>query len=192
MTVHKRHIVGLYGMVGTGKSTLSRFCAENGWYTIDQDILGHEVLQEYPQDLAHLFGNEIMEGGVVQRSKLGSLIFNNIDAQKRLMDFSHPLIIQKTLSLLEETSSHAIIEGAFFYQVKEHIPYTHLLYVEVEESLLIQRLLKRGHDREWIQSVFQSQLDIPTQAHLAHHIFTNNGTTDQFRYQIQQWFSLLS
>lgn len=176
-------IWGLYGMVGTGKSTVSNYLSAQGWDYINQDILGHEVLDENTLKLVSLFGEEITTNGVINRQKIGSLVFNNPKKLQKLIDFSYPIIIQKTLSLLRDVPT--IIEGAFFYKVREFIPHTHLIYLSVELPLLRQRLLSRGHSEEWIQNVLDNQQDISKHENIADYILSNNKDIEFLHHQIK-------
>lgn len=173
---------GLYGMVGTGKSTVSKYLHSLGWNYINQDLLGHEVLKEYPHELAEIFGKEILIQNSVDRQKLGNIVFHDSKKLEQLMQFSYPIIVQKTLEHIDTKST--IIEGAFFYKVKQYIPYTHLLYVDVELSLLKQRLIQRGHTLDWIEQVIKNQQDILHHRYLADFILSNNNDTYTLHKQI--------
>ncbi|MGL4562160.1 MAG: dephospho-CoA kinase [Brevinema sp.] len=174
-----RKIIGLFGMVGTGKTTISHFFEEHGWYIINQDLLGHEVLKEYPEDIARMFGNDVLDDGLVNRTKLGAKVFSDDSLRLQLMDFSYKIIINKTNHLLSQYSDkNVLIEGAFFFLIKDHIPHTHLMHVCVPEDLLYKRLLSRGHTIEWIQHVLKSQQEIL--AYRSHIDFVIDNSKDQF------------
>lgn len=189
--MNKRYIIGLYGQVGTGKSTVSQFFESNKWNYINQDLLGHQVINEYSDDLVLLFGNQIVEQGIINRKKLGKLVFNDPQELSKLVKFSHPIIIQKTNELLAQNHNHTIIEGAFFYKVKNSIPYTHLIYIEMSYDILYQRLLKRGHSNSWIDHVLSSQEDIKDHKMLADFVLNNDGEPLALHSQIQDIFSQL-
>ena len=199
--MNKRYIIGLYGQVGTGKSTVSQFFESNifesktfeshQWNYINQDLLGHQVINEYSDDLVLLFGDRIMEQGTINRKKLGDLVFNNPQELSKLVEFSHPIIIQKTNQLLAQNNNHTIIEGAFFYKVRESIPYTHLIYIEMSHDILYPRLLKRGHTSAWIDHVLASQEDIKNHKYLADFVLNNDGETSYLYSQIQDILSQL-
>ncbi len=194
--MNKRYIIGLYGQVGTGKSTVSQFFESktfesNKWNYINQDLLGHQVINEYSNDLVLLFGDKIVEQDQIDRKKLGELVFGNPQELSKLVEFSHPIIIQKTNELLAQNNNHTIIEGAFFYKVKESIPYTHLIYIEMSYEILYQRLLKRGHSSSWIDHVLASQEDIKNHKFLADFVLTNDGELSALHHQIQDILSQL-
>ena len=194
--MNKRYIIGLYGQVGTGKSTVSQFFESknfesNKWNYINQDLLGHQVINEYSDNLVLLFGDQILEQGTINRKKLGDLVFNNPQELSKLVKFSHPIIIQKTNELLAQNDNHTIIEGAFFYKVRDSIPYTHLIYIEMSYKILYPRLLKRGHSSSWIDHVLTSQEDIKNHKFLADFVLNNDGELSALHSQIQNILSQL-
>ena len=181
-----REILGLYGMVGTGKSTLSKYLESKNFFYINQDLLGHEVLEENNKGLIALFGKDIAPSGKVDRQILSQLVFEDSSQLKKLTTFSHPLIIQKTNTLIKNhEEQNIIIEGAFFYKVRDLISYTKMLYIEVNPSVLIPRLIQRGHSLEWIERVLESQKEIANHKGLADYIFDNSEDTDHLYTQIQ-------
>ncbi|MGL5955264.1 MAG: dephospho-CoA kinase [Brevinema sp.] len=177
-------VLGLYGQAGTGKSTVSQYFKNQGWDYINQDVLGHHVLEEYPKELVLLFGEEILTDQVVDRKKLGQLVFSHADLLQKLVNFSYPIIIKKTNSLLQ-SGRNTIIEGAFFYKVRQSISHTHLMYIFVEATVLVDRLLQRGHSELWIQQVLLSQQDIILNADLADFVLDNSSDLPTLYRQIE-------
>lgn len=186
-----KYVVGLFGMVGTGKSTVSNYFQSKKWTYINQDILGHEVIDENIHQIVSLFGKDILENGIINRKLLGKKVFNNEELLTQLMDFSYPIIVQKTQQLLQQYNKSTIVEGAFFYKVREFIPYTHLLYIEVDQDILISRLQVRNHSLDWINQVLKRQQDIPHHKYLADYILKNNTTQQDLYDQIEKFISSL-
>lgn len=189
---NNRYIFGLYGQVGTGKSTVSQYFTTKNWDYINQDALAHQVIKEYPTDLITLFGTQISSEGQIDRKKLGDLVFNNPKELIKLVTFSYPIIINKTNSLLRQSHHHTIIEGAFFYKVRTQITHTHLIYIDVPNSLLKKRLIQRGHPISWIENVLASQQDITNHAFLADFTLSNNQDLPYLYHQIEQIINSLS
>ncbi len=186
------NIVGLYGQIGTGKSTVSNYLRGLDWNYINQDQLGHQVLSEYPDELISIFGVQILTDNAVDRKKISDLVFNDSAMLQKLVDFSYPIIIKKTIDLIDDRNN--IIEGAFFYKVREQIPHSHLLYISVEKNLLHQRLLLRGHKKEWINNVLNldSQQDILKHSYIADFILDNNKDLSHLHNQIDEVLSQIS
>lgn len=183
---NQRKILGLFGQAGSGKSTVARILHEKyGYFVINQDILGHQVLEEFSEIIIQEFGKEMVdENGTVDRKKLGNKVFNDKKALLKLNAFSYPHIINKTLALLDTTMQNSVIEGVFFFRVKNNIPYTSLIKVCIDHTRLVTRLLMRGHSPEWIHSVLDNQMEIINEP--ADYILFNNGTIRDLEIQIEQ------
>ena len=78
-------IIGLTGQSGAGKSTVAALFAESGFHIIDCDALVHALYGEarYVKAIADAFGEEFIKDGVVDRKKLGALVFSD----KNELDF---------------------------------------------------------------------------------------------------------
>ncbi|MGL4394720.1 MAG: dephospho-CoA kinase [Brevinema sp.] len=188
-----RYIVGLFGRVGTGKSTVCAFFEEKNWLIISQDILGHQVLEESAQQIAEMFGSDVLENGKVNRQILGQKIFANDELRIQLMNFSYQFIIRKTNDLISKNpEKNVLIEGAFFFRVMDQIPYTHLMCTDVPNEILHERLLKRGHTEEWIQKVIASQNEILEFHSKAKFVIDNSGDLSFLKGQLETIFLYLS
>ncbi|MGL4367439.1 MAG: dephospho-CoA kinase [Brevinemataceae bacterium] len=182
-----RYIIGIFGKAGSGKTTVSRYFFNLGWEVINQDMLGHEVLIEHPSEIAELFGQDVLHEGIVDRALLGRKVFSDQKLLKILIDFSYPIIIEKTNNKLFNSVQNTVIEGAFFYKIKESVPYTHMIYLYVNDQLLRERLLKRGHTKEWIQKVLDSQKEIEQHSFLADTAIDNSKGIEELYAQLDQF-----
>ena len=83
-------IIGITGRSGSGKSFLSDILAEKlDMIHIDIDKISHEVLtfDESKKFLLNEFGSEIFENGVVNRKKLGKIVFGEPEKLEKLNRF---------------------------------------------------------------------------------------------------------
>lgn len=183
-------IVGVYGRAASGKSSVSKYLVrEKGWHAIDQDKLGHEVLEEHTEELLEIFGRDILENEKISRELLGKKIFADCHLREKLMTFSYPYIIKKTNNLLSNNKSN-IIEGALFYKMRESFPNSTLWYIKTDLNLCIERLKDRGYTKKHIENVLRSQKDIFLNAHLADHVIDNSGNIAQLYLTIDTLLSV--
>ncbi|SFB75129.1 Dephospho-CoA kinase [Brevinema andersonii] len=183
---NQRKILGLFGQAGSGKSTVARILHEKyGYFVINQDILGYQVLEEFSEIIIQEFGKDMVDDyGIVDRKKLGNKVFNDKTALLKLNAFSYPHIINKTLALLDTTTQNSVIEGAFFFRVKNSIPHTSLIKVCIDHTKLVTRLLMRGHTPEWIHSVLDNQMEIINEP--ADYTLFNNSTIRDLEMQVER------
>ena len=99
-------VVGLTGGIGSGKSTVSRFLAEQGAIVVDADRVGHEMFRSGTGawgEVVAAFGQGVLgQDGDIDRSKLGEAVFRSPESLSRLNEIMHPRILQAVQSQLEQ------------------------------------------------------------------------------------------
>lgn len=108
-------VIGITGKSGSGKSTLASElgrCFPNST-VINVDEIGHEALCR-PKILERLkdrFGNEILdEMGVVDRKKLGNVVFSERKKMQELAETTHVYISDKLKWIVERTNGILIFD----------------------------------------------------------------------------------
>lgn len=75
-------VAGLTGKYCAGKNTIAALFEQNGFIHIDVDKLGHAALPKIQDQLLSHFGEKILEDGVINRKKLGSIVFSDPEEKK--------------------------------------------------------------------------------------------------------------
>ncbi|MGL5253843.1 MAG: dephospho-CoA kinase [Brevinema sp.] len=174
-------VIALYAPVGSGKSTVLQRFYQNGWTTINQDDLTHQLLNTLSLEIEQLFGSDVIENGLPSRQKLGAKVFSDAAKLQQLEDLLYPLIHQKTRSLIQ---GNTLIEGANLYKVLHEYPIDKTLTIFVPLDILRQRLTNRGHSKEWIDRVITAQkplFDAQKQADLS---LDNSGSLENLYQHI--------
>lgn len=88
-------IIGLTGSIGMGKSTVARLCQILGAKTICADAIVHGLMKPSGGAFAAI-QNEFpacIQEGKIDRKILGSMVFHDDAARKKLEAILHPLVI---------------------------------------------------------------------------------------------------
>src|SRR5687767_14356354 len=97
---------GLTGSIGVGKSFVSSVLAELGCRVLDADQTAREVVEPGSpalRDVVAVFGQGVLQdGGRLDRSRLGALVFADADKRASLNSILHPYIIAKQDERLRE------------------------------------------------------------------------------------------
>lgn len=101
------YLIGLTGGIACGKSTVVAMLAALGARTIDADRLTHRVQQPGTpvyQQIVAAFGPQILvaPGGLIDRRKLGEIVFSDPTALRRLEQIVHPAVHAEIRAFLEE------------------------------------------------------------------------------------------
>jgi dephospho-CoA kinase len=107
-----KYVIGLTGNIGTGKTVVRRMLEHLGAYTVDADALSHRAIAKgapgYQPVIEH-FGKWLLDPqGEIDRSKLGSLVFQNESALKELEQIVHPLV-RKAVDVLVQRSNQQVV-----------------------------------------------------------------------------------
>lgn len=140
----ERNIVGVYGLICSGKSSFSKMLAKemNALY-IDADLIGHEALINNKENIVKEFSDSILdENNNIDRKKLGAVVFTNAKKLKRLQELNYPYIENKVKELIESTDKDVVIEAALIMRSKIRFMCSSLIYVNAKTSDIINRMRK--------------------------------------------------
>ena len=140
----ERNIIGVYGLICSGKSSFSKMLAEemNALY-IDADSIGHEALINNKDNIVKEFSAGILdENNNIDRKKLGSIVFSNLKKLKKLEELNYPYIENKVKQLIDSTDKNVVIEAALIMRSKIRFMCTSLVYVNSRTSDIIKRMKK--------------------------------------------------
>ena len=160
-------IIGITGGIGSGKSTVLNILEENyGAYIVETDKLAHHLMepgQTAYEKIVEAFGQDILEeDGKINRSVLGSIVFQEEAALNTLNGIVHPAVKEYILHDIEqkkqEQVSIYVIEAALLIEDGYKAICDELWYVYVEKEERIRRLLLgRGGTREKWEQIINNQ-----------------------------------
>lgn len=175
-------IIGLTGGIGSGKSTVAGILAEQGCFVVDSDQLARQALEqpEIRDMLVSWWGSAILDSdGLIDRSKVASIVFSSLDERKRLESLVHPWIEKQRLSLFESAPPKTlalVIDAPLLIEAGLHADCDAVLYVDTDRETRLARLAK---SRKWDENELArrevSQLPLDDKRSIAHHIVENKG-----------------
>lgn len=186
--------VGLTGGIATGKSTVAEFFRARGIPVVDADQVARDVVMPGQPALAAIvkeFGVEVLDGEVLDRKKLGALVFGNDTARKKLNAIIHPRIAMESQRQLGEVSKldvpYVLYEAALLIENKIHTAFAALVVVSVPEVVQLQRLMERDASNEdAARARIASQLSLADKEALADYLVVNDGTLEETEAQVQE------
>ena len=179
-------IIGLYGRIGSGKTTLCNYLRTKGFFVIDGDKISREILMPGKKGLKEVvssFGEEYLNpDGTLNRRKLGSYVFSNKEALHQLNDITHPIICEEVEALIKKyPNRHIVIEGAVLYATKI-IDFCDKTVV-VRSDATLSRIMKRDLLTE---GEAQARIDAQEIYEKADIVIENNGSLSEFYEKIDR------
>ena len=98
------YIIGITGGTGSGKTILLRVLEKQGALALDCDEIYHELLQDNKKMKTEIEAhfNGVLISGVIDRKKLGGLVFNDKSALQKLNDITHKYVVDEVKRRLAE------------------------------------------------------------------------------------------
>jgi dephospho-CoA kinase len=175
-------IVGIIGMPGSGKTTMSSYAEEKGWEIV---VMGDVVREETSRRGLELTPSNVGKTMLDLRSEEG------------------PGVIAKRCikKILESDSEHVIVEGirsldelALF---RQNLPNFTLIAIHASPETRFKRLFNRGRsddpkNREIFSERDSRELEvgIGSAIAMADHVISNEGSLSEFRSKVKSLFKM--
>jgi len=143
-------LIGISGLIGSGKSAVARLVAEAGYYVLHADDEAHVVYATNTlvrSQLAQTFGPEILTAEGVDRVRLGSRVFADPNELAKLEAIIHPaLALHLQARLSKERSLHPVfLEAALLPKWPDLLASCDQVWeVWAPETLRLSRVVARG------------------------------------------------
>ena len=173
-----KNAIVLTGGIASGKSTVTALMQLFGFRVIDADKIAHEVLNNSSSEIASTFGDEYVDSGIVDRKKLGSLVFTNKEKRLELEAIVHPKIrasILEQASKQEKLKKPYFIDIPLFFEREGAYNIDKVLVVYTPKEIQLERLIKReGLSEQEAMQRINAQLPIDSKKAKATYIIDNS------------------
>lgn len=151
-----RHIIGLTGPTGAGKSTVGQWLAQQGCFVIDCDQVTRSP-QVYDagclSELAAAFGPQVLVGGALDRAELARRAFASQEARSRLGEITFPRILRQVRRLMDQAASQGadviVLDAPTLFEAGLDTACSRVLAVDAPKEERLARILRRdGLPRE--------------------------------------------
>jgi len=145
-------VIGLTGGIGSGKSTVSDMLRANGATVVYADQIGHEVYQPGTavwDEIVTAFGRQVLAADdQIDRRKLGSIVFADPEARRRLNAITHPpmrrLMAERLDELRRQGVRVAVLEAALLIEAGWVDLTDEVWLMLVPPAVAAQRIMERS------------------------------------------------
>jgi dephospho-CoA kinase len=140
-------LIGLTGKTGSGKTYASEIFKELGAFVVDCDAVAHEILKDsaVKEQLVTQFSEEILDSdNSINRKALGKIVFSDMQKLSVLNSIVHSEIVRKAIQMCESSLCDiCVIDGSELEASGVDKKCAHMVVMEAEESIRINRVMKR-------------------------------------------------
>ncbi|HET7417992.1 MAG TPA: dephospho-CoA kinase [Solirubrobacterales bacterium] len=179
--------IGLTGGIAAGKSEALKAFARLGVATLSSDAVVHELLEseELRARLVERWGPEVVVDGVVNRAKIGEIVFADPEQLSWLEQQIHPLVQRRTaewlLSLPADTEV-AVVEVPLLFEAGSDKVFDTTVAVVTADEVRRERAAARGH--ALVDEREARQLPQQEKAERAEHVVANDGSVEDLEREL--------
>jgi dephospho-CoA kinase len=173
--------VGITGGIGTGKSTVCRIFSLLGIPVYDADTRAKWLTENHTgirESLIAVFGSEVFQGSVLNRTYLSSIAFKDASATTALNNIIHPIVGEDFCqwTLEQKDVPYVLKEAALLYEAGTARDMDTMIVVAAPREIRIKRVLSRDPYRteKQIHDIMDRQWSDEKKQALADHILYND------------------
>lgn len=140
-------IIGLTGGIGSGKTTVANIFRSHGIpvYIADEEA---KKITDDPKVVARIveiFGNEILDDGLINRKVLATVVFNDAEKLKQLNSIIHPAVKKHFLQWVEHHQNQPFVikEAAILFETGNDKDCDAVITVTAPLETRISRVMQR-------------------------------------------------
>lgn len=179
---------GLTGGIACGKSTVTKTFRRLDIPMVDADQVARDVVIPGSKGLSLVvdaFGSEYLnEDGTLNRTKLGALVFSNVQALSKINKLMSPLIQDESDRQVQKAhqDGHQLVgyDAALICEQGNASRYRPLIVVVCSQQIQLERLMKRNsltHDEA--MSRINAQMSVEDKKKMADFVIDSSGTVEE-------------
>ena len=184
------YVVGITGGIGSGKTVATNRFKKLGIKVVDADEEARRVVEPGMPALLSIkeyFGDKVMNGLSLNRSKLREIIFSDSKKKIWLEKLLHPLIHESILrSLQDSTSNYTVLVSPLLLETSQFEMCSRLLVIDSNESSQIERTMTRDQvTKDHVSLIINSQINREQRIKKADDIIRNDTTIESLNTAVE-------
>ena len=183
-------VVALTGGIGSGKSEAGRIFSELGAVVVDSDELAREVIERGTSGFEEIlvnFGDEVLTNGVLDRSKLAEIVFDNPDRRKVLEEIIHPRVREAFEKIVENCAPNDVVINVIPLLVETNGAkrFDRVIAITAPQEIREKRLISRGLPTYQIAKRIAAQATDVERERISDFVIDNSGSKDDLLQRIE-------
>lgn len=190
MKQSKPYIVGLTGGIASGKTSVANALRDMGMMVLDADAISRSVTAKGGEALPKVrqaFGDSVFDGEVLNRRRLGDVVFSDAGKRAELEKIIHPLVIGKMQRLTDEAKVDIVFwDVPLLYETGMDAQCDEVWCVHVSLREQVRRVMHRdGLNRKQALSRMNSQMAVAEKKARAEHLIDTSGSYRATRRRVR-------
>jgi len=184
-------LIGITGIIGSGKTTVSSMISQEGIPVIDLDRLGKEVTdyEEVVREIQEFFGAEFIVNDKVNIEKMREIAFIDAETRKKLEAIIHPRVRvelwRRINQFKAEEAQVVIIDAPLLFETGLYKKLDKVVVVSADMDKIKERLRLRGMEEEDANRRLPHQIPLSEKEKMADHVLYNNGAEEDLKKEIK-------
>lgn len=187
-------VVGLTGGIASGKTVATKALRAAGYTVIDADEISRELTKvgtPAEKEIAEMFGLKTPDGNL-DRKALRLLISADVDAKKRLDEFTHPLITERISSTVKSLQPPIVISAPLLFETALSALCDAVVCIFCPKRIRIKRIMERdGVTSADAKRMIDMQLPDYVRASLAEFCIPSDVDINDFERETVELFDVL-
>ena len=180
-------IIGITGGIGTGKTTVSKYLEDKGYYVINADQIAKDLLTNnniIKEKIIKEFGANSYVNNQYNTSYISNIVFNNTKKLSRLNQIVHPAVLNQIINLIDTAMQKNIkiifIDIALLFELNLEEGVDYILTITAKEDIRIDRVIKRSNlPIEEIKRRINNQISVEEAVQNSDFVIENNDTIEK-------------
>lgn len=182
-------IIGITGGIGSGKTTVTDFYSQLGYFIIKADNVAKQIMVE-DKDVVHKiiyeFGEKCYDyDGKLNTKYLAQSAFNHPKNLEKLNKIVHPPAILKVKQMANNALKEhnlVFVESALIFEAKMEDIFDYIILITADEDTRIKRVLERGNETAFeIKSRMMHQLSDRDKQKRSDFIIKNDSNIEELK-----------
>lgn len=171
--------IGITGGIGSGKSVVSDLLRLQGVPVYNADTASKSLLvtdEKLISSLKVLLGEDIYQGGVLDKKRMASLIFSDKELLEKVNALIHPAVIADFERWANrQKASLLACESALIFESKMNSLFDAVVMVYAPESVRLRRaMLRDTATEEQVKARIQNQLSDEVKKSISDYVIVND------------------
>ncbi|MDD3383622.1 MAG: DNA-formamidopyrimidine glycosylase [Bacilli bacterium] len=189
-------IIGITGLIGSGKSSVSNLFKNEGFIILDSDIYSKEALnigtKSYNQSIERFSSAILNDDKTINRSVLREIVIKDKQNIIDLENIIHPYVIEKTKNEIKNNiDKYIILDVPLLYESKMDKLCDFVVFVNIDEKIRKKRLIQRDtmplkHAKDLNKRVISDTEKIKMADYIIDNSLSIENTKNQVKYLINK------